>query len=405
MKQIKSLLDSSKETLNIYVCGPTVYDHVHIGNLRPMIIFDVLTSVWKFLGKNINFLLNITDIDDKIIQKAINTKQNEENVANFYFQNYLEVLKIYNISYPTKIWKVTEKLNEIIDYISLLKKQGFTYENRDGDLMFSIDKLPNYGTVSGQNLSKLLSKEAQDKDFVLWKKTKIGVTYDSPFGKGRPGWHTECCAMIWSYFGDSIDIHGGGVDLVFPHHENENAQHYALFSKEITKHWLRVGSLTNNGQKMSKSLGNFILAKDFAQEHDPDVLRNFFLSSSFQSPVDIKDDVLENNKKVIKNYKISFYNFLTQNLKPNDQVVKEILKNFAYLNFSIGNSLISKALRQKDHGSLAVVFKKLGFKFATRSLSEQDKLDYQMWKEFYEKGDYENSDKLREKLWKKFIFS
>ncbi|WP_374958957.1 cysteine--tRNA ligase [Mycoplasma sp. 'Moose RK'] len=402
-------MNSTKENLNLYLCGPTVYNDVHIGNLRPIIVFDFLISIWEFFGQKVNFLHNITDIDDKIIEKSINLQINEAELANNYFQEYLKILEKFNVKSPTKIIKITDAIDKIINYISLLEKKGATYFDNRGDLIFDTSKFKDYGSISSQKIEFLLQNNTNrrsENDFVLWKKTTRGQLFESPFGKGRPGWHTECAALIFDYFkGEQIDIHGGGQDLIFPHHENENAQHFILRGEELAKKWLRVGIINLNGKKMSKSEGNIFLAKDFCKKNNPDVLRNIFLTTNLKSPIDLTEKLLENHRNIIKNYRKSYFDFLVNPGETNWEKVKEILNFFSKNDFSRGNFLISELLRKKENATLAQVFKVLRFNFAKQKLGNEDKLDLKNWHQFLEEKKYKKADEIREKLWKKFIFS
>ncbi|CAT04868.1 Cysteine--tRNA ligase [Mesomycoplasma conjunctivae] len=400
-------MNINKDSFKIYVCGPTVYDFIHIGNLRPIISFDFLISILRYFNKKVDFLHNITDIDDKIINRALAENKSESEIANFYYLHYLEMLKIYNVFPPNMIIKVTDHLDKIINYISNLEQAGFTYYNQDGDLIFNTKKIENYGKVSGQILSKLYKNKdnkANNNDFVLWKKTKKGVVYNSSFGLGRPGWHTECSAMIFDYFNTQIDIHGGGNDLIFPHHENENAQHFALNKEDITKDWLRVGVININGQKMSKSLGNVILAKDFYQKYHPDVFRNILLTSSLSSPINITSELLTNHSNLILSYKKSYFNHLFNPQTVDKNKVDEVLNLFLSQNFSQANLIISQLLKTNQNSTLALIFQTLRFQFASLKASDEDIAMYNLWNQKRVAKLWSEADEIREKLWKKYIF-
>ena len=282
----------SGKTIAIYNCGPTVYNYVHIGNVRPLIIFDVLYRYLLKNNKKVAFYHNITDIDDKIINAAKQNNTTEQKISQKYTQAYLDLFSILNIK-KMEMPKVSDHIQDIITYIQNLIDAGFAYVVGN-DVYFDVMKIPNYGKISHQNIKNLLNGVRKDNnenkrhplDFVLWKATNEGLSWNSPWGqKGRPGWHTECCVMINKYLGQQITIHGGGVDLKFPHHENENAQNYALFKKDIAKYWMHVGHVNINGEKMSKSLNNFILVKDIVNKDNANGLRWFFYKTKYQHPL------------------------------------------------------------------------------------------------------------------------
>lgn len=287
------------KTITIYNCGPTVYNYVHIGNIRPLIIFDVLYRYLLKNNKNVAFYHNITDIDDKIINAAKQNNTTEQNISQKYTQAYLDLFKILNIK-KMEMPKVSDHIQDIITYIQKLIDAGYAYIVSN-DVYFDVKKNAGYGKISHQNIKNLLNGVRKDNnenkrfplDFVLWKATKEGLNWNNPWGqKGRPGWHTECCVMINKYLGQQITIHGGGVDLKFPHHENENAQNYALFKKNIAKYWMHVGHVNINGQKMSKSLNNFILVKDIVTKDNANGLRWFFYKTKYQHPINFTNESL-----------------------------------------------------------------------------------------------------------------
>lgn len=394
----------------IYVCGPTVWNDVHIGNLRPIMTFDILNRIKTKFNKNFIFVHNITDIDDKIIKKAIEENKSEKEISEFYFQKYLNLLKIYNINQPNHLLKVTDNLDLIINFIQKLIDQKIAYEI-DGNVFFDISKHNNYGKISNQNLNEVIDKEEQKIikknpiDFTLWKKTNLGIQFDSPFGKGRPGWHTECVALISKIFEDNtIDIHGGGIDLIFPHHENENAQFEAIFNKSLTKKWLHTGHLNWQGEKMSKSLGNVINAEDFAQKYDVDIFRNIILNSTISGPINFTDDLLINNQKIIEKYTKKYNKFFLEEIKQevNYEIRDEILNLFLDLKFAQANKKINQILNDNNFlATLVDVFKTLGFNFTNLKISDEDIQKFKEWQEAREKQDYLNADILREYLKKK----
>ena len=249
------------KNVNMYVCGPTVYDYIHIGNARPVIFYDMMARYLRFCGYNVTYASNITDVDDKIINKAIASNKTEKEIATIYENAYFEAVKKVGSNKPDLIPHATDYINEMINFIDELIKKGYAYES-DGDVFFRVSKLADYGILSNQNRDELDSgarisvneKKESPLDFALWKKTDVGIKWDSPFGAGRPGWHTECVVMNHNLFNDKLDIHGGGMDLKFPHHENEIAQSKALYNNNLANYWIHVGRLDLAGEKMSKSL-------------------------------------------------------------------------------------------------------------------------------------------------------
>ncbi|MDE7095666.1 MAG: cysteine--tRNA ligase, partial [Anaeroplasmataceae bacterium] len=263
--QIEEFVPIHPGKVNMYVCGPTVYNHIHIGNARPVVFYDMMKNYLKYLGYDVQYASNITDVDDKIINQAIAEGKTEKEVAGFYEKCYFEAVEKLGSTKPDFIPHATEYIDEMISFIEELIKEGYAYEV-DGDVFFRVKKIENYGCLSNQVSEDLEQgarisineKKENPLDFSLWKKTEVGIKWKSPFGEGRPGWHTECVVMNHKLFGNQIDIHGGGMDLKFPHHENEIAQNEALYHNSLAKYWMHVGRLEFEGQKMSKSLHNVI---------------------------------------------------------------------------------------------------------------------------------------------------
>ncbi len=297
--------------VNIYTCGVTVYDECHLGHARSLYIFGVIRQYLKFRGFDVKFVRNITDIDDKIINRARESGCGWDEVSGKYIASYYEDLKSLGIAAADIEPKATENIPEMIKHIEGLIKGGFAYES-GGDVYFIVRNFKGYGKLSGQSIDQMISgarvEPGENKkdalDFALWKKSKEGEpSWDSPWGKGRPGWHIECSAMSMKFLGTkTLDIHAGGRDLIFPHHENEIAQAEALTSKPFAKYWIHHGLLTINGQKMAKSLGNFITIKDFLSKHgNADILKLFFLSAHYSHPIDYTEEKIEAAKKQLKN--------------------------------------------------------------------------------------------------------
>ncbi len=296
--------------VGIYACGPTVYNYFHIGNARAFIFFDVVRRYFEYRGYEVTYVQNITDIDDKIIAQA-----NEENisftlVAEKYTRAFLEDTAALGIKPPTFQPRATEVIDEIIAFIADLEKKGYAYEI-EGDVYFATENLPSYGCLSGKKTEEQLPgarvienyNKRHPADFTLWKKSKPGEpVWKSPWGKGRPGWHTECVVMSQKYLGETFDIHCGGIDLIFPHHENELAQAIAYSGKPLAHYWMHNGFLNVDGEKMSKSLKNFFTARDILAEYDAETIRFFFLSKHYRSPIDFSRELMEESQRAVANF-------------------------------------------------------------------------------------------------------
>lgn len=305
-------IEMNDEKISIYNCGPTVYNDVHIGNVRPLITFDVLYRYLKKQNKPVIYVHNITDVDDKIINRSIELHKPELELADHYFKEYLKIIDNLNALRMDHLPKVSDNIEGIIDFVKKLTKTKHAYVV-DGDVYFDIKSVDNYGSVSHQKIDMLLEgvrKDVDEKkkfalDFALWKKTDKGISWVSPWNDhGRPGWHTECVYLINKYIGKQTVIHGGGVDLKFPHHENENAQNMALNNIGLSKCWMHVGHVNIDGKKMSKSLNNFILAKDMLEKYDANAIRWFFFQTQYASPLNFSYENLEKSKnEIIKVFK------------------------------------------------------------------------------------------------------
>ncbi|MBN2483104.1 MAG: cysteine--tRNA ligase [Candidatus Omnitrophica bacterium] len=308
-------------TVNMYTCGVTVYDHCHVGHARSLYVFEVIRRYLSFRGYKVTLVRNITDVDDKIINRArewaqeqdISLEEAFEKVRTTYIDSYYEDLKLLGIPQADAEPKATENIEEMQHYIGNLIEKGVAYE-KEGNVYFSVRTLPHYGVLSGKKIDDLLDSVRIEKDpykrdpldFALWKKTKPEEpAWDSPWGKGRPGWHIECSVMSQRYLHtDTLDIHGGGVDLVFPHHENELAQSEALTGKQFAKYWIHHGLLTINGQKMAKSLGNFFTIKDVVKKYPADILKLFYLGAHYSSPIDFSWEKMKEAKTAYERIKI-----------------------------------------------------------------------------------------------------
>lgn len=290
-----------KNEVKIYACGPTVYNYIHIGNARPLCVFDVLRRYLEYRGYNVRFVQNFTDVDDKIIKRANEEGLTFEEVSKKYIKEFWTDAHGLNFKDATVHPKATENIDEIINIIKTLEEKGYAYAV-DGDVYYRTLKFKDYGKLSHQPIEDLQSgariaigeKKENPLDFALWKAAKEGEPYwDSPWGKGRPGWHIECSAMNKRYLGDSIDIHCGGKDLVFPHHENEIAQSEAANDAPFAKYWMHNGYINVDNVKMSKSLGNFKTVREIANVYGYEVIRYFLISSHYRSPINYSIDIIE----------------------------------------------------------------------------------------------------------------
>ena len=312
-KEIFKPINSKK--ISLYACGPTVYDKPHVGNARSLVVFDVLFRVLrKIYGTNVNYVRNITDVDDKIIEASKKNKKDINEITNEITKVFHENCKSLNCLKPTVEPKATEHIKEMIEMSSSLIKKGYAYEN-NGHVYFAVNSFKNYGKLSNKNLEELKAGsriEISDlkknpMDFVLWKPSDVNDPgWDSPWGRGRPGWHLECSVMSEKYLGKSFDIHGGGLDLIFPHHENEIAQSCSNNSTEsFANYWVHNGFVTFNKEKMSKSLGNIITISDAVKQYSGQVVRLALLSAHYSQPLDWNDGLLQNQKNTIdKWYKL-----------------------------------------------------------------------------------------------------
>lgn len=295
--QLEAFIPKVPNQVSIYVCGPTVYNYIHVGNARPIVFFDTVRRFFEAKGYTVKFVSNFTDVDDKIIQKASETGRSEQEISSFYIDAFMKDVDRLGSKTDYVKPKVTDYMEQIIDYIKVLVDTGYAYEI-NGDVYFRVSKVKKYGKLSNRKLDDLLSgarvEVNPDKenplDFTLWKKTELGLNWASPFSQGRPGWHTECAVLIEDIFGGEIDIHGGGSDLIFPHHENEIAQAEARHHNHIANFWMHNGRLNMEGEKMSKSVGNVVLVKDISENYM--AFRMLLLSTHYRSPLNYSNENL-----------------------------------------------------------------------------------------------------------------
>ncbi len=412
-----------EKTINMYVCGPTVYNYAHVGNMYPVIIFDMIYRYFKYRGYKVTYASNFTDVDDKIIQAAKEAGVTEKELTDKFIQIYMEDVKALNCLDIDYRPRVTETMPEIIAFIEELLEKGYAYKKGD-DVYFRVNKIGEYGEISKQNVVDLSygnRVEVSDNkenpyDFVLWKKTSEGITWEAPFGVGRPGWHTECVVMINKLFGYSIDIHGGGVDLKFPHHENEQAQNRALFGAPLANYWMHSGHVMVNGVKMSKSLGNFMLARDLINMYPTNVIRLAILKNNYRAPFDFTE-VLFNEAKTIDdkvynalkqaNLEIQLHDYQVAHLKE-DEKINEIMDN----DFNTSNLItylldlvkeLNSQLRAKEnfissYDKILLITYILGLVYNFKELNEDDKQLYTKWIASRDKKDFATADCLRKEL-------
>ncbi|RQD77706.1 cysteine--tRNA ligase [Desulfonatronospira sp. MSAO_Bac3] len=295
--------------VRMYVCGITAYDYCHIGHARSCVVFDVLVRYLRYLGYHVSFVRNFTDVDDKIIKRAEEEGLDSDQVAEKYIEAFYLDMDELNVLKADVEPRATRHIEEMIQVTKSLLDKGFAYITSGKDIYFRVRRMPRYGQLSGRNIEELQSgsriapdEEKEDPlDFALWKTAKPGEpSWDSPWGAGRPGWHLECTAMSEKYLGIPFDIHGGGQDLAFPHHENEKAQSEAAFDSEFVKYWVHNGFVRVDSEKMSKSLGNFITIRDIMKDFHGEVLRFFLLTKHYRSPLDYSDGSLEETEKALK---------------------------------------------------------------------------------------------------------
>ncbi len=324
-RQKENFIPLEEKKVKMYVCGPTVYDFIHIGNARPYVVFDTIRRYFEYKGYDVNYVQNFTDVDDKIIKRANDEGVEPSVIADRYIQEALKDAKALNVKEPTYAPRVTQEIKEIIEMIQTLIEQKNAYEV-DGTVFFDTKSFKEYGKLSGKKLDeleigsriKLDEAKKNETDFVLWKPKKDGeIAWTSPWGEGRPGWHIECSVMAKKYLGEEIDIHAGGEDLIFPHHENEIAQSECCNHKPFAKYWLHNGFINIDNEKMSKSKGNFFTVRDIAKEVPYDVIRFFILCGHYRAPINFSREAMEASKKSLDRIKncVNNINHLINNSK------------------------------------------------------------------------------------------
>ena len=432
--KIEDFKPIKENEVSIYVCGPTVYNDPHIGNMRPVVFFDTFRKFLEEIGYTVKYVSNYTDVDDKIIKRAIEENKSEKELTEFYISEYEKCLNALNVSKAYENPKVTDYIPSIINYIDGLVKVGAAYE-KDGEVFFNVAEDESYGCLSKINVEDLISgarveqnsKKNNPLDFLLRKKTDEGIKWDSPWCSGRPGWHTECCVMIDTIFKGMIDIHGGGIDLKFPHHENEIAQAATMHHNKIANYWLHTAMMNIKGEKMSKSLGNIILAKDAIKEYGADTIRLLLLNCDYRSVLNFSDDTIKDCSSIIQ--KISavykqlnlFMNINGFELEGNSNKVNVFLEDLAN-DVNIANGIthlldiIKEAnveLRKKDKNAeilkddfyaINKICYILGLHFAPYKFSDEDISLYKEYLEAKANKDFEKSDKIRNILIEHKVF-
>lgn len=427
--QVEEFKPIKEGEVKMYVCGPTVYNDVHVGNARPMVVFDTLRRTFEALGYDVKYVSNYTDVDDKIINEAKKQNISELELTNEMIRRVNQIRELLNTKELYKAPRVTETMEDIIKFIDALVDEGYAYES-DGDVFFRTSSIDDYGSLSNQKMDDLKvgarieenDKKESPLDFVLWKKTEEGIKWPTKYSLGRPGWHTECVVMIKKELGDVIDIHGGGKDLRFPHHENERAQAKALYHTDLANYWMHNGMIDIEGVKMSKSLGNFITAKDALNTYDPMVIRWLLLSAHYRADLNISNEVIENCQtelnKVLTAHKQASLKLALSDYQ--DETFDEVLfKRFldemsddlntpnAYSIIFETVKLINQAIRVReiDLANLSKLLNTLekeldvlGIKYHRLVLSNEDKEVYENWMSAKKEKNFELADKYRDIL-------
>ncbi len=423
--EIEEFKPINEGKVTMYVCGPTVYNKIHIGNARPVVFFDIVKRYLTYLGYEVTYASNITDVDDKIIDSALKNNVDEIEYAHHFADVFLKNVKELGCELPDHVPYATNYMEQMISFIGKLIETGYAYIV-DGDVYFRVSKLAEYGALSKQKLDQLDTgvridvdtKKENPSDFALWKKTEVGIKWNSPFGMGRPGWHTECVCMIEDIFKQPIDIHGGGFDLRFPHHENEIAQYKAVHHKDLSKYFMHVGRLGINGEKMSKSLGNTVVVDDLGEKALP--YRLFISMQNYRNQVNFTDELFESYVKDYEKIKRAYQQAqftLDLNNIVNDAKDQNVINEFVlHMNddFNTPNVYtlilqlikdINVSIRSKEYATLAVKFNTLveildvfGITFEYNKLTDSDREIYNLWQQARVNKDFEKADFYRNEL-------
>ncbi|MBS3991420.1 MAG: cysteine--tRNA ligase [Erysipelothrix sp.] len=425
--QIEPFIPIKTNEVSMYVCGPTVYNHAHIGNARPIVVFDTLKNILEECGYQVHFVSNYTDVDDKIIVKAQEMNVSEQTITEEFIQSYEKVRESLNATRPLTV-KVTDTMDKIIDYIESMVSQDIAYVN-DHDVYFNVSRIHSYGQLSNQKTEDLLSgariekneKKLNPLDFTLWKATKDGIKWPSAFGEGRPGWHSECVVMILEHFKGKIDIHGGGMDLKFPHHENEIAQCLGTHNHNLANFWIHNGMLNIDGEKMSKSLGNVIWAKDYIELFGGNVVRWLLMLAHYRSPLNISQETITQAKSeidkiitVLKQTKLVFTDVIRceTTMTPLYDTFMQACQDDMNINLAMSIVLeqvkqLNSALRQKElnyndisnhEATLRRMMKILGISTPYPQLSTEEVSIIRQWQTAKANKDFALADELRNEL-------
>lgn len=429
--QIEPFRPVKEGHVSMYVCGPTVYNYAHIGNARPMVVFDVLKRLFEAEGYTVTYVSNFTDVDDKIINRAIEEITTEAVIAQRYIDAYQALRVQLNTQIPDITPRVTETMDDIIAFIQEMVNNGSAYVSENGDVYFSVEADERYGEISHQNLDMLEAGARIDVnqgkknpyDFALWKKTDKGIQWDSPWGKGRPGWHTECVVMINKNLGEIIDIHGGGMDLKFPHHENEAAQQECTHHNALANYWVHNAMINIDGQKMSKSLGNTLWAKDIIDQLGTGLTRWLMSSVHYRKELNFSEETVETARKELEKVlnplkqadirislaqaevtdekdEESFRSFLDQlddDLNtPNAYTV--IFETVKKLNQSLRVREIDYASVNRIRNAVTAMLDVLGINVERTVLSEEDRELFRGWNEAKKAKDWGKADTYRNAL-------
>lgn len=434
MKILDTLSGAEKELesgkVRIYLCGVTVYDESHIGHARTLIVFDVLRRYLESKGMEVEFIQNFTDVDDKIINRAKRENVRASAISSRYIQEYYDEFDALNVKRATKYPKATEHIQDMLDLVQDLVDKKIAYVSKNG-VYFSVSKFPEYGKLSKKKVEDLQSgarvevdeTKNDPLDFALWKFSESDPSWDSPWGRGRPGWHIECSTMSLKYLGENFEIHGGGRDLIFPHHENEIAQSESHTSKPFAKIWMHVGMITINGEKMSKSLGNIKSVKNLIKAWSPNVLRIFCISSHYSKPIDYSEELLKEHETNWDKARLAYHKLIQAE---KDGEVEDIEKTLSQLKTEFSDALdnnlnthmalsafyrlVTFCLSQEDHltksaaGKIILVFDEmihiLGLKIAKVTDDEKSHIQIllKQREEFRHQKKYEEADGIRDKL-------
>ena len=432
--KIEEFKPIKENEVSMYVCGPTVYSNIHIGNSRPVVFFDTVARFFEYMGYKVTYVSNFTDIDDKIIKRAKEEGITEKEVSEKYIASISATYRRLNCLPHYKNPKVTETMGQIIDFIDDLVKKGGAYIV-DNDVYFDVSKISEYGVLSGQTVENLINgaridtndKKKNPIDFTLWKETEEGIKWDSPFGKGRPGWHTECVVMIHSIFKGMIDIHGGGLDLKFPHHDNEIAQSLCMYNNKIANYWMHNGRIDMGGEKMSKSTGNLIWANDLLDRISYQVFRLIILNVPYRQPLNYKEELIAqatNDFEKIRRAYVSLYRDLELNyeikkveIKASDLVniknefieamsndfntanaITSIFNLVKLINNYIRNKETSYEVKEEALELLKELLWVLGIEVEVSPLTKEEKELVIKWVDARGNKDFELADSLRKEI-------